>query len=199
MKLATRHLATWASYAGFVLMTTIVGAAAQETCWTAKNGQFFSAIHYCVSSVLAPQGRNTYCPGNLAQWEGDATRAWCEGVPGHGIGETITIRIEGAVPFRRLLVSNGYGKSVAAYASNGRVKAVEIISDTGIRTTVQLADHTDMQRINLPKTAQDWIRLKIVDVYPGARSTDTCLSFLMPDFEHEEELLLKEQGLLKQE
>jgi len=36
-------------------------------------------------------------------------------------------------------------------------------------------------------------------VYPGARSTDTCLSFLMPDFEHEEELLLKEQGLLKQE
>lgn len=38
--------------------------------------------------------------------------------------------------------------------------------------------------------------MKIVEVYRGKRFADTCLHFLMPDFEYEEELLLKEQGLL---
>jgi hypothetical protein len=168
----------------------------QGICWTGRNGQFFRAIHYCVSSVLAPQGGNTYGPEHLARWEGNSTKAWCEGVPGHGIGDTVTIRIEGAVAFRRLLVANGYGKSSRTYANNGRVKTVEITADTGIRAMQNFPDRSDILPIDLPKLAQHWIQLKIVDVYPGQRFTDTCLSFLMPDHEYEEKLLLKEQGLL---
>jgi hypothetical protein len=48
----------------------------------------------------------------------------------------------------------------------------------------------------LPKLARNWIRLRILDVYPGERFADTCMSYVMPDFEYEEELLLKQQGLL---
>jgi hypothetical protein len=29
-------------------------------------------------------------------------------------------------------------------------------------------------------------RAKILDIYPGAKFADTCLSFLMPDLEHVE-------------
>ena len=114
----------------------------------------------------------------------------------NGIGETVTIRIEGAVPFRRLLLGNGYPKSSQTFANNGRVKTVEITADTGLRAVVTLADRSDLTPIDLPALAQNWIRLTIVDVYPGARFADTCLSYVMPDYEYEEELLLRQQGLL---
>jgi len=202
MRPTTRQMTAWAALASAALVFALTmtsglpPAVAKETCWTARNAQFFRAIHYCVSSVLAPQGENTYGPENLARWDGKSTKAWCEGAPGHGIGETITIRIEGAGTFRRLLVGNGYSKSSRIYRNNGRIKIVEITADTGFTTTVHLLDKSEMLRVSLPKLAQNWIRLKIVDVYPGERFADTCLSFVMPDFEHEEELLLQEQGLL---
>ncbi len=196
----TRQMWIWLALvrAGLVFALTMTSglksAATQETCWTGGHAQFFNAIHYCVSSVLAPQGGNSYGPENLEK--GDSTKAWCEGVPGNGIGETITIRIEGAVPFRRLLVGNGYGKSPQTYMRNGRVKTVEITADTGFRTIVTLPDRSDIVPLPLPKLAQNWVRLKILDVYPGERFADTCMSFVMPDFEYEEELLLQKQGLL---
>lgn len=200
MRPTTRTMTAWAIVVGSALVATVTcgfPASVAETCWTARHGQFFSAIHYCVSSVLAPQGENGYGPQNLTRWQGDETKAWCEGVPGPGIGETITIRIDGAVAFRRLLVANGYPKSLPTYTDNGRVKTVEITSDTGISARLDFPDRSDIVPVDLPQMAQKWIRLKIVAVYPGDRFADTCLSFLTPDFEFEEELLLQEQGLLK--
>jgi len=94
------------------------------------------------------------------------------------------------------LVANGYPKSAQSYANNGRVKTVEITADTGFRTLANLPDRSDILPVELPNLAQHWIQLKIVDVYPGQRFTDTCLSFVTPDFEYEEELLLREQGVL---
>ena len=200
MRPTTRSITTWAACVGAGLALTMTpgatSAAAQEACWTGRLGQFFNAIHYCVSSVLAPQAGNAYGPENLASGHGNAGAAWCEGASGHGIGKSIMIRIEGGPAFRRLLVGNGYSKSSQTYASNGRVKTVEITADTGFTTIVNLADRSDLATVNLPALARDWIRVKIVEVYPGKRFADTCLYFLMPDFEYEEELLLKEQGLL---
>jgi|GEM_PF-1176672 len=196
----TRQMRIWPALvsAGLVFALTITSGpnspAAQETCWTGGPGQFFNAIHYCVSSVLAPQGGNSYGPENLAK--DDSAKAWCEGVPGNGIGETITIRIEGAVPFRRLLVGNGYGRTSQTYLHNGRAKTVEITADTGFKTSVTLVDRSDIVPVPLPELAQNWIQLKILNVYPGERFADTCMSFVMPDFEYEEELLLRKQGLL---
>ncbi len=193
----TRAAVAGAGFLAALIVTSgATPAAAQETCWSGRHAQFFNAIHYCVSSALAPQGDNNYGPENLARWEGNSAKAWCEGVRGNGIGETITIRIEGAVPFRRLLVANGYPKSAQSYANNGRVKTVEITADTGFRTLANLPDRSDILPVELPNLAQHWIQLKIVDVYPGQRFTDTCLSFVTPDFEYEEELLLREQGVL---
>ena len=203
MQPTSRRIATWAVHgcAGLVLaMMTIsepTPAAAAQSCWTGENGQFFRKIEYCVSSVLAPAGETSYGPNHLMWFEGGADKAWCEGVEGYGLGETIMIKVEGAVPFRRLMVSNGYGKSPETFAQNGRVRTVEITSDTGIKATIEFPDKNEMLPVNIPGMAQKWIQFKIVDVYPGERSPNTCLTMLQPDHEYEEELLLREQGLNK--
>lgn len=171
--------------------------AAQDICWMGFRGQFFGVIQYCVSSVLPPQDGATFEPENLMGGGADAAKAWCEGAPGLGVGETIMIQVEGGPAFRRLLVRNGFGKSPETYAGNARVKAVEISADTGLSATVTLPDTNEVAPVDLPGMAQHWIRLKIVEVYPGAQSENACLGFVIPDFEYEEELLLKEQGLLR--
>lgn len=177
------------SFSLLVLSLATGRAEAEEACSTVTGGQFFNAIHCCATSVLSPQGGRTYGPGNLARWNGNAGRAWCKGVPGHGIGETIMIQIEGAVAFRRLLIANGYSRSPQTFANNGRVKTLEISGDTGFVTTVDLPDRGDIVPVDLAEMAPRWIRLHINDVYPGARFSDTSLSFVMPDYEHEEALL----------
>jgi hypothetical protein len=93
-------------------------------------------------------------------------------------------------------VANGYGRSAETFRNNGRVKVLEVVSADGMQGRITLPDSVDLQPIVLPGPARDWIGLKIVDVYPGARFRDTCLSFVAPDFEYEEELLLQRQGLL---
>ena len=167
-------------------------SSAQEICWTQGATQFVAATHYCVTSVLGPQSGNIYGPRGLA--DGDPRTAWCEGAQGHGIGESITIRIDEGPPFRRLIVRNGYGKSRRTYVRNGRIKTVVITADNSIHTRVDLIDQNGELPIYLPGLAQRWMRLTILDVYPGARFADTCFDFVAPDFVYEEELLRARQA-----
>ena len=111
-----------------------------------------------------------------------------------GVGETLTIRIDGGPPFQRLLISNGYGKSSQTYANNGRIRTLEITSDAGIQTTASLIDQNGLLPVYLLKPAQHWVQLKIIDVYRGDRFADTCLADVTPDYEYEEELLQREPG-----
>src|SRR6185312_8462296 len=71
----------------------VVGAAlagtparAAETCHA--FGGRFAKERICVSSVLASQAGSTYGPDHLM---GTGDGAWCEGVPGPGIGQSVTI------------------------------------------------------------------------------------------------------------
>lgn len=164
-----------------------VPAHSAEQCFTLGSTQFVDAIHYCVSSVLKPQGDSDYGPQNLA--DGDPATAWCEGVRGPGIGETITLRIDNGAPFRRLLIGNGYGKSPQRYEDNGRPHLVEIVTDRTPPTRMQLVDQNGILPVPLIDVgAYRWVRLKILSVYPGRKYTDTCMNFVTPDFEYEEEL-----------
>ena len=204
MKLTPARIVTWAgaAWAGFALALALSWAppaAAAPTCWTGYHGQFFTSIQYCVSSVRAPEEGATFGPANLANWDGGTTttKAWCEGAADFGLGETITIRVDGGPAFRRILMANGYAKSPAAYANNARVKTVEVTGDNGLRATLQFPDRSELGHIDLPAKPQRWVQFKIVDVYPGKQAANTCLGFIMPDFEYEEELLMREQGLIK--
>jgi len=162
--------------------------SAAEICATMGATQFVDSEQYCVSSVLAPQAGNRYGPENL--FDGDRSTAWCEGVQGTGAGQYITLTINGAPQFSRLIFENGYGKSQAAYWENARIRTVEVLTDTGIRVVGHLPDSPLESYIDLPRLLNHrQVRITILDVYPGTRYSDTCLSALAADFEAAEQMM----------
>jgi hypothetical protein len=88
--------------------------AAAETCH-AFVGQF-AKERICVSSVLAPQAGNTYGPDHLM---GTGDGAWCEGAPGPGIGQSVTIHHDPPQVMRTINVTAGYARSEETYRNNG--------------------------------------------------------------------------------
>lgn len=164
-----------------------------ESCWTQGSGQYYDALHYCVSSVLKPSGKWHYGPGNLVGDEGGQHLAWCEGVRGPGIGEAITLRIDNGAAFRRLIIANGYGKSEKSYFENARVRIFHVTTDTGLSTSVMLPDQPQPVLLPLPEVGEfRWVRLEIGDIYTGSRYNDTCFDYLGPDFEYEDELAARQ-------
>ena len=143
---------------------------------------------YCIKSQLPPQKEYTYGPEKLAQAEG----AWCEGEPGQGIGVGVELSFQpyasgGSPPeYDRLFISNGYDKTTKTFMENSRVKQIEIKSDdefggqTWVRT---LRDESGVQEVHLGgKISPYGILITILDVYPGQKYNDTCLSYLSADF-----------------
>jgi hypothetical protein len=153
-------------------------ALAAETCHLAETQ--FAKERICVTSVLAPQAGNTYGPDKLL---GTGDGAWCEGVAGPGIGQSVTVHLEPAQLLRTLHVTAGYAKSDESFRNNGRVKTALIETDRGVRQTVTLKDVRASQKIVIPKGKVAWVRLTILDVYPGARGSDTCMSEFLTDLE----------------
>lgn len=159
------------------------GAYAQpqkEQCAT-QNGQF-AETRFCVTSVLASQGENKYGPEIFT--ESDEKKAWCEGVTGYGIGETVTIHFKPAVRVQEFTFLNGYQKSDETFANNSRVKQLRVQTSDGLATIVAVPDKKDAFTIKLPRAAKpQWVRFSIVDVYPGARGSDTCITEILPNLE----------------
>lgn len=148
-------------------------AAECSNVMTLENGL---QVKFCASSVLKPQGENTYGPENLRL---NDAKSWCEGVAGEGIGEWITM----SFPFRdakvkKITITNGYGKSAKSFAENSTVKRVEITTREGRQPST----------FNLPDTAEPetWVfdepfvtselRFTIKDVYGRKKFQDTCLN-----------------------
>lgn len=164
------------------------GAARAETCVDLGATQYVDNLRYCVSSVLAPQGRNTYGPQNLFDW--DRTTAWCEGVSGAGVGETLSVYIEGGGPFRRFFIMNGYQKSEAVFLDNARPRTIEVSTDTGLTFRTTLPDGRQEMMVQMPAVGiYRALHVRIVDVYKGQKYEDTCMTELVPDHEYEEYLM----------
>jgi hypothetical protein len=155
-----------------------VTPAAAETCHT-LDGQF-AKERICVSSVLAPQAGNTYGPDRLL---GTSDGAWCEGVPGPGIGQTVTIHLDPPQVIRTIRITPGYAKSDETFRNNGRIKKALIETDRGVKQTVTLRDARESQKIVIRKAKVSWVKLTILEVYPGARGSNTCVSELLTDLE----------------
>ena len=149
-----------------------------ETCH-ALEGQF-TKVRICVSSVLAAQAGNTYGPDHLM---GTGDGAWCEGVPGPGVGESVTIHHASPQLMRTINIISGYSKSDETWRNNGRVRKALIETDRGVKQTITLKDVRDVQNIVIPKSKVTWVKLAILDVYPGARGSDTCMSEFLTNLE----------------
>jgi hypothetical protein len=152
----------------------------KEEC-ALQNGQF-AETQFCVSSVLAAQGDNKYGPEVFV--ETDEKKAWCEGLVGYGIGESVTIRFKPAVRVQEFTFSNGYQKSDETFKNNSRVKRLNIQTSDGFASVVTVPDTKDSHTIKLPRPVKpQWVRFTIGEVYPGARGSDTCISAILPNLE----------------
>jgi hypothetical protein len=152
----------------------------KEEC-AVQNGQY-AETQFCVSSTLAPQGENKYGPENFV--EADEKKAWCEGVVGYGIGESVTIRFKPAVRLQEFSFANGYSKTEETFKNNSRVKQLRIQTSDGFATVVTVPDTAEGHTIKLPRPVKpQWVRFTIAEVYPGARGGDTCIAGIFPNLE----------------
>ena len=160
----------------FALAAACSAAAAPEVCHS--YGTQLGDFSLCVSSVLSPQGKNSYGPEHLL---GTSDGAWCEGVSGPGAGQSVTFRSKPANTVGTVMITNGYAKDEKAFRNNGRVKQARIETSAGYKSEITLKDEQRPQQIKLKPGRVEWIRLTIVDVYPGAgKDQDTCLSMFSP-------------------
>ncbi len=163
-----------------LVLSAAAAADAAEICHTLPGGQFGDA-RMCATSVLPPQAGNTYGPEHLMGTGGDG--AWCEGVRGPGIGQSLTLHLKPPGHFRTVTLTNGYAKSDDTFRRNGRVKRALLETSRGFKKTVTVKDHRDDQKFVIPKTTAAWVRLTILEVYPGTQGSDTCMSWFSVNLE----------------
>ncbi len=132
------------------------------------------------SSFLPPENDEElrYYPCQARDF--DTSTAWVEGVEGSGIGEWIAM----SMPFgkkkvyEKISIVNGYARDTDIWQKNNRIKKAKLTFDTGEKFTLDFADTRDEQIINLPEKVigPASSRLEILEVYPGTKFDDTCLS-----------------------
>jgi len=132
------------------------------------------------TSSLPPSKHYAYDPGNLL--DGDPASVWVEGAKDNGKGEGVFLQFSHAVTVQRMDVVNGYDRLDAGgdrWQQNGRVKLLRLAFSDGQHRDVGLADTREPQTVDFPPVKTEWVRLTILDTYPGAKwPNDTCLGEL---------------------
>jgi hypothetical protein len=160
------------------MLAILISPASAETCHSFDHQ--FGQTRICASSVLAPQGDRSYGPEHLVTGENGA---WCEGVDGPGIGESVIIDVNPKPHFRTISIINGYARTADTFRRNGRVKRAHIETADGYKTTITLKDTREPQRFRIPTSRPQWVKFTIAEVYPGKSGTDTCITWLSIDLE----------------
>lgn len=133
------------------------------------------AAQLCASSVLPPQGSNDYEPANL--FDGDPATAWVEGVQGTGPGEAVSWDFAAPADLSYLGLINGYAKSDRTFVRNARIRRVRLTSSTGVSQDIEFRDDPIWQDYRLEgMEGVLWIRMEILETYPGTHYADTALS-----------------------
>jgi hypothetical protein len=114
-------------------------------------------------------------------------KVWSEGVEGTGIGESLTFTFKTTkknttdLGVTSCAIGIGHQGSERLFRENARPKVIELSMDGKPRALLQLKDTMGLQQFDMPKLAlerpsEHTIRLKIVDVFPGTKFEDTCIS-----------------------
>ena len=181
-------------------------AAALTTYVSKERIPFKYIVSVKASSVLKTDEINIYNyePKNL--FDDDLNTAWCEGTKGRGEGQWVEFNFAGNVSVGAIGIINGYTKREALYYANNRIKKIKLDveyqpeeyqkhsggSKTNVKETTVI-DLKELQFNELNKNVQapfiSWladyddsyrrmnkIRLTIVEVAPGTKHDDTCIS-----------------------
>ncbi|MDD3459286.1 MAG: hypothetical protein PHO74_07410 [Weeksellaceae bacterium] len=141
------------------------------------------------TSSLKPMNDIDYSPKNIHDLS--YKTAWIEGVPGDGIGESITYHFPPHNPrITEIIVVNGYVKSPQAWRNNSRVKKLKMYVDNQAFAILNLEDSRQEQHFKFEplghRDRQDWgtfekkpwwtIKFEILEVYKGDKYEDTAIT-----------------------
>ncbi|MBQ7679675.1 MAG: hypothetical protein IJT34_07480 [Butyrivibrio sp.] len=140
------------------------------------------------SSALPASGSKSYTGMNLI--DDDYATVWAEGVPGTGVGETITLHLDSAQPVYGILICNGYTANYDLYSKNGMLTDVEVDFGNGRHAeghnlegygfeNASSQDLADMNRSRIELEAPvvtDTITITITGAKKGTKYEDTCVS-----------------------
>ncbi|WP_050929986.1 NADase-type glycan-binding domain-containing protein [Aestuariivita boseongensis] len=132
----------------------------------------------CFSSVLSPQGTNSYGPANAQ--DGNGSTAWVEGVSGQGIGEGFVVVFSEPVLLSEFSLRNGYTKSDRTFTRNSRVRSLQASTSSGVTKRVSLQDSSNWQSVQNMQSwgPVEWIAFRIDDVFAGTHYQDTAITEL---------------------
>ena len=157
-------------------------------------------VKVTASSTL--ENKPTYKPENATDQKG--LTAWCEGVKGNGAGEWIRYDLKGKQKIAGIYFIPFYAKNREVMFNNGRVKKLRIEADNGFSHTVSFTDKNPSQTFvpdcqndysapyvdftiqpEIKKSApMSWIKFTILEVYPGKKYADTCISSIALSNKH---------------
>ncbi len=139
------------------------------------------------SSELPEANGKIYWGMNLI--DDDPTTVWAEGVPGTGVGETITLHLDKVQPVYGVVICNGYTASYKQYTENGMPAEVSVDFGNGnaVRkelegyafediSPVYLAECNNSKVENDGPVMTDTITITILTAKKGTKYDDSCIS-----------------------
>lgn len=134
------------------------------------------------SSTLADEDQISYSPENLK--DRNHKTSWVEGVPGDGVGETLTVTPDTPARVTHVGIATGYTATEDLYYANGRVAALDVSVNGGPEFRVSVPDERLVREyfyFELPASSEPVksIRLKVAEVRPGTHFQDTAVSRLV--------------------
>ena len=155
------------------------------------------------TSELKSQGKNDYAASKVC--DGMLNTAWVEGKDDNGVGEKINILLRNDAPLATTVsFYNGYQKSDKAWNNNSRVKRLKMYVNNEPYAILELDDVFNKQTFNLPTKLGQFakttrikedlhvddnesdqyfkskavyeVTFEILEVYPGDKYKDTCIS-----------------------
>lgn len=139
--------------------------------------------NYAVKASSFLPGTNATVYGAKSANDLSYQTAWVEGEKDEGIGEYLEYFFENKSPrLTRIIISNGYVKSEAAWQSNNRVKRLKLYVNGKPYGILQLDDTRNDQvfevgTLGRNKNGTDLVlRFEIADVYKGDKYNDTAIT-----------------------
>lgn len=137
-----------------------------------------SHVNYQVtaSSTLPSSGGHSYDAAKVKN--GGRGDVWSEGVDGPGVGEWLEIKPEVAKPLDFIEMEPGYYKDDELFRANARPKKVRVDLNGGHSFTALVSDDRAISWIPIRGYDQPvkTIRLTFLEVWPGEKFEDLCVS-----------------------
>ena len=130
---------------------------------------------YETSHLIMKEIDRAYPVSQIA--DGVINTCWGEGVPGHGVSEKVTFELDSVYEVKGFNIWTGYQKTEELFYKNGRPIALLVRSEDGYSNLHKFNDSMGMQRITFTRPIKaKYISFTIMEVAPGRKSDDTCIS-----------------------